>query len=148
MATQQTSLEFSRNAARAQADADLQSALEKLQRDTRLARPVVTGRLPEFEALRDRAVAIKNHTLAHLDHYLEQFETNVTEAGGHVHWCNDAGDAREVGGDGVDVVHVHGQGVVGLLADLERRAGRRWAQDRVARLERGIEIACDESAGA
>ena len=89
------SLEFSKNAARARADADLQSALEKLQRDTRLARPVVTGRLPEFEALRDRAVAIKNHTLAHLDHYLETFEANVTDAGGHVHWCNDAGDARE-----------------------------------------------------
>jgi len=95
MADQQTSLEFSRNVARAQSDADLQSALEKLQRDTRLARPVITGRLPEFEALRDRAVAIKNHTLAHLDHYLEQFETNVTEAGGHVHWCNDAAGARD-----------------------------------------------------
>jgi L-lactate dehydrogenase complex protein LldF len=95
MTTQQTSLEFSRNADRALADADLQSALEKLQRDSRLARPVITGRLPEFEALRDRAVAIKNHTLAHLDHYLEQFETNVTEAGGHVHWCNDDAGARD-----------------------------------------------------
>ena len=91
----QTSLDFSQNAARAQADADLQSALAKLQRDTRLARPVVTERLPEFEELRDRAVAIKNHTLAHLDHYLEAFEANVTDAGGHVHWCNDASDARE-----------------------------------------------------
>lgn len=92
---QLTSLNFSKNAARAQADADLQSALAKLQRDTRLARPVVTGRLPEFEDLRDRAVAIKNHTLAHLDHYLEEFEANVTDAGGHVHWCNDAAEARE-----------------------------------------------------
>ncbi|MFT5485489.1 MAG: L-lactate dehydrogenase complex protein LldF [Paracoccaceae bacterium] len=91
----QTSLDFSKNAARAQADADLQSALAKLQRDTRLARPVITGRLPEFEDLRDRAVAIKDHTLAHLDHYLEAFEANVTDAGGHVHWCNDAGGARE-----------------------------------------------------
>ena len=93
--THQTSLEFSKNAARAQADSDLQSALEKLQRDTRLARPVITGRLPEFEALRDRAVAIKNHTLAHLDHYLETFEANVIDAGGHVHWCNDSSDARD-----------------------------------------------------
>lgn len=90
-----TSLDFSKNAARAQADADLQSALAKLQRDTRLARPIITGRLPEFEDLRDRAVAIKNHTLAHLDHYLEKFEANVVEAGGHVHWCNDAVDARK-----------------------------------------------------
>ena len=92
---QQSSLDFSKNAARAQADADLQSALAKLQRDTRLARPGITGRLPEFEDLRDRAVAIKNHTLANLDYYLEAFEANVIDAGGNVHWCNDAGDARE-----------------------------------------------------
>jgi len=90
-----SSLEFSRNAARAQADAGLQAALEKLQRDTRTSRPAVTGRLPEFEDLRDRAVAIKNHTLAHLDHYLEQFEANVIDAGGKVHWCSDADGARE-----------------------------------------------------
>ena len=90
-----SSLEFSRNARRAQADADLQAALEKLQRDTRTSRPAVTGRLPEFEDLRDRAVAIKNHTLAHLDHYLEQFEANVIDAGGKVHWCSDADGARE-----------------------------------------------------
>ena len=88
------SLRFSDNAARAQADANLQAALEKLQRDTRTSRPVVTGRLPEFEDLRDRAVAIKNHTLANLDHYLEKFEGNVTNAGGTVHWCADADYAR------------------------------------------------------
>ena len=89
------SLRFSENAARAKADANLQAALAKLQRDTRTSRPVVTGRLPEFEALRDRAVAIKNHTLAHLDHYLEQFEANLQAAGGHVHWCSDADAARD-----------------------------------------------------
>ena len=89
------SLRFSDNAAQAQADANLQAALEKLQRDTRNSRPIVTGRLPEFEDLRDRAVAIKNHTLAHLDHYLEEFEANVSDAGGTVHWCGDADDARQ-----------------------------------------------------
>jgi len=88
------SLSFSDNAARAQADANLQAALEKLQRDTRTSRPIITARLPEFEDLRDRSVAIKNHTLAHLDHYLEEFEGNVTNAGGKVHWCADADDAR------------------------------------------------------
>ena len=31
-------------------------------------------RLPEFEALRDRARDIKNHALANLDFYLEEFE--------------------------------------------------------------------------
>jgi L-lactate utilization protein LutB len=31
------------------------------------ARAAAVARLPEFDALRDRAVEIKNHTLAHLD---------------------------------------------------------------------------------
>jgi L-lactate dehydrogenase complex protein LldF len=92
---QGTSLSFSANAARAQADADLQSALDKLQRDTRTGRPAIIARLPEFEALRDRAVAIKDHTLENLDHYLEKFEANVIDAGGHMHWCEDAAAARE-----------------------------------------------------
>ena len=53
-------------------------------------------RLPEFEALRDAAVDIKNHTLAHLDVYLERYEAKVIESGGTVHWCADAADARDV----------------------------------------------------
>jgi len=53
-------------------------------------------RLPEFEALRDSARDIKNHTLAHLDLYLEAYEKRVTEAGGHVHWARDAEEARQI----------------------------------------------------
>ena len=36
--------------------------------------PAVAAKLPEFEALRDSARDIKNHTLAHLDLYLEKYE--------------------------------------------------------------------------
>ena len=53
-------------------------------------------RLPEFEALRDSARDIKNHTLAHLDLYLEAYERKVTEAGGHVHWARDAEEAQQI----------------------------------------------------
>ncbi len=53
------------------------------------------SRLPEFEELRDEAVAIKRHTLANLDFYLESFERNVEAAGGKVHWCRDAAEASE-----------------------------------------------------
>ena len=35
---------------------------------------------------------IKEHTLTHLDHYLELFEANATRPGTYVHW---AGDAEE-----------------------------------------------------
>ena len=60
-------------------------------------------------------------------------------------WERDAWDTRQVGGDGVDVVHVHLQRVIGHLADLERRAGRCRAEDRIARLERGVKVPGDET---
>ena len=89
------SMRFSDNAVRAQADANLQAALAKLQRDARAGRASVAERLPEFERLRDRAADIRNHALAHLDRYLERFETNLRAAGGVVHWCEDADAARD-----------------------------------------------------
>ena len=52
--------------------------------------------LPEFDALRDRARDIKNHTLDHLDLYLEAYEAKVMASGGHVHWAETAEDARQI----------------------------------------------------
>ena len=52
-------------------------------------------RLPEFDALRDRARDIKDRTLAHLDSYLEAWETAATAAGVQVHWARDGAEARE-----------------------------------------------------
>ena len=52
-------------------------------------------RLPEFDRLRDAARDIKDHTLAHLDLYLEAYEAKVRGAGGQVHWCPSAEDARQ-----------------------------------------------------
>ncbi len=57
-------------------------------------RAAAAERLPEFEALRDSARDIKDHTLAHLDLYLEAYERRVVEAGGHVHYARDAEEAR------------------------------------------------------
>ena len=37
--------------------------------------------LPDYQALRDHANQIKKHTIEHLDHYLEQLETNRNRAG-------------------------------------------------------------------
>src|SRR5205823_4382648 len=36
------------------------------------------------------------HTLAHLDQYLEQLEASVHKLGGHVHWAASAEDARRI----------------------------------------------------
>ena len=40
--------------------------------------------------------AIKDHTLANLDTYLLRLEENVTGAGGHVHWAQDATEANAI----------------------------------------------------
>jgi len=46
--------------------------------------------VPEWEELRGRAAAIKQHTLSRLAEYLEQFEARATALGAVVHWAGDA----------------------------------------------------------
>lgn len=46
--------------------------------------------LPEWEELRDRASAIKRHTITHLADYLEQFSAQLESRGVTVHWAKDA----------------------------------------------------------
>ncbi len=89
-----TSAQFKDNVSHALADAGLQKALanSKPQFQSRRARAVAA--LPEFEALRDIGRDIKNHTLANLDFYLETYAANVERAGGQVHWCATADEAR------------------------------------------------------
>ncbi|MFM2042333.1 MAG: hypothetical protein RLY86_909 [Pseudomonadota bacterium] len=87
---------FPENARRALADADLARALARFRTGFPLRRARAVAALPEFEALREAGRAIKDHTLAHLDLYLERFEAQVTAAGGHVHWAADAGEARAI----------------------------------------------------
>jgi L-lactate dehydrogenase complex protein LldF len=86
---------FKEAAAKGLANADLQRALLKLKNEFRAKRVQAVNRLPEFEALRDEAKALKDHVLANLDFYLERFEANVVARGGRVHWCADAATARE-----------------------------------------------------
>ncbi len=89
-----TSSAFKENAHRALGDAGLQRALARSGTSFIARRAAAVANLPEFETLRDTARDIKNHTLAHLDFYLEEYERNVLAAGGQVHWCADADEAR------------------------------------------------------
>ena len=73
----------------------MQVALTKMKTGFVDRRSEARAKLPEFDQIRDQARDIKNHTLAHLDYYLERFERKVTEQGGHVHWCTTAEDARQ-----------------------------------------------------
>ncbi len=59
--------------------------------------------VPDWEALRERAAAIKAHTLSRLSDYLEEFERNATRLGAVVHWARDGEE--------------HNRAVHGLLAE-------------------------------
>src|SRR3984885_2593265 len=52
--------------------------------------------IPEWEELRELASKIKEHTLTHLDQYLEEFEANATKRGAHVHWAMDAAEHNAI----------------------------------------------------
>ena len=84
---------FKENARTALADPQLKRALAHVKVGFIAKRAKAAAKLPEFEALRDQSRDIKDHTLAHLDLYLERYETKLTEAGGQVHWCATAADA-------------------------------------------------------
>src|SRR5436190_2514284 len=91
---QPTSHAFPANARTGLADATLQRALGLARTGFPARRRQAIERLPEFEALRDEGKAIKDHTLAHLDFYLERYEAKVTASGGVVHWARNAEEAR------------------------------------------------------
>src|SRR5271166_2201317 len=90
-----TTSKFKENAHEALTDARLQGALVHA-RNFSVRRAEAAARLPEFEALRDSARAVKDHTLAHLDLYLEAYERKVIESGGQVHYAQDAEEARRI----------------------------------------------------
>jgi L-lactate dehydrogenase complex protein LldF len=90
-----TTPRFKENVHEALGDRRLQRALRHVDHFM-IRRAAAVERLPEFEALRDSARAIKDHTLAHLDLYLQAYERKVTESGGHVHYAHNAAEANEI----------------------------------------------------
>ena len=67
--------------------------------------------MPDWEQLRQAASDIKAHTLAHLDHYLLQFERNLEQAGGKVHWARDADEANKIA---ISLIRHYGGDAAGL----------------------------------
>jgi L-lactate dehydrogenase complex protein LldF len=96
MTVHSTSPQFKQNAARALNDVQLQKALGNVKQGFIDKRRMAADKLPEFEALRDAARDIKNHTLEHLDLYLEAYEEKVKASGGHVHFARNADEARDI----------------------------------------------------
>lgn len=96
MTIHNTTPQFKANAHAALGDAQLQKAMGNVRVKFIAGRAQAAARLPEFEALRDSARDIKNHTLAHLDLYLEAYEQAVIKAGGHVHYARTSEEANAI----------------------------------------------------
>jgi L-lactate dehydrogenase complex protein LldF len=91
-----TTPQFKQNSRDALANPNIQRAMSHAQSGFVDKRSKAAAKVPEFEALRDAARDLKNHTLANLDLYLERYEQNVIAHGGHVHWAETAEDAQRI----------------------------------------------------
>jgi len=83
-----TARNFKSQAILALRNASLQQALARTKSHFIDKRLNAVKALPEFDSLRQRGREIKEHTLAHLDFYLEYFEKQVIAQGGQVHWAD------------------------------------------------------------
>jgi L-lactate dehydrogenase complex protein LldF len=88
-----TSETFDQNAREALRDPVLHGALRYLADNFRVRREVAMASVDDWEGLRNRARAIKDETLLHLDTYLETFAANAEKAGAKIHWARDAAEA-------------------------------------------------------
>ena len=91
-----SSRSFSANARAALQDQVLQQALGKARSGFVDKRRAAVQALPEFDRLKQAGREIKEHSLAHLDLYLERFEAQVQAQGGQVHWARDGAEARRI----------------------------------------------------
>ncbi len=89
-----TTKEFRSAASRAMADVRLQQAHEVVYNGFHRARLAAAGDTENWEAQRDLGKAIKDHTIANLDYYLDMLATNVEKNGGKVYFAHDAADAN------------------------------------------------------
>jgi L-lactate dehydrogenase complex protein LldF len=87
---------FRENAKAALADTHLRGALKNATSLFGERRREAAASLPNWEALRSEARAIKDDTLLHLDRYLEEFVQNAESRGAKVHWARDAVEANTI----------------------------------------------------
>lgn len=91
----QTSLDFSTNAASAIKDGALRKAMRNAT-DTFGAKRTVAMESVDFDALREKASAIRMEVLDNLPAYIERFTAQATKAGASVHQAADATSANTI----------------------------------------------------
>src|SRR5204863_225809 len=87
---------FEAGARAALSDAQLRGALRHATTLFAEKRRAAMATAPDWEGARDRARAIKDETLLHLDRYLDQFTGNAERAGARTHWARDDAEACEI----------------------------------------------------
>ncbi|NVK32432.1 MAG: iron-sulfur cluster-binding protein [Gammaproteobacteria bacterium] len=121
-------MHFVPNARAAIKDQNLQKALGHIAEGFVGKRAKAVGVIENWQAIREQAAIVKNHTLEHLDHYLAQYEAAVTARGGVVHYADDAEEAcriidqicKDVGAKSVTKGKSMVSEEVGLNAHLEK----------------------------
>ena len=90
--------QFSAASVAAIKDPKLRRALDRVASGFEVARlDRIEEVTPEvWDVWKQQARDIKVHTLEHLDYYLDLLYTNVTAAGGHLHFAKDADQANEI----------------------------------------------------
>jgi L-lactate dehydrogenase complex protein LldF len=91
-----TTQTFPMAAKSAMKDAQLRRNVHHATEVIQAKRARVVGEMLDWQELREAGRQIRQHTMEHLDFYLQEFETNCTRAGGVVHWANDAEEARRI----------------------------------------------------
>ncbi|MFR0355494.1 LutB/LldF family L-lactate oxidation iron-sulfur protein [Streptomyces sediminimaris] len=118
-------------------DETLRGNLRHATHTIRAKRAKAVAEVSDWAALREAGKRIKDHTLRHLDRYLEQLEESVTAAGGTVHWAADADEANRIVADLVkatgesEVVKVKSMATqeIGLNEALEAEGIRAYETD-------------------
>ncbi len=87
---------FERNVETALADDVVRAAIDNAATKKIDARAAAVAEVDNFEALRDLARDIKQHTVENLDRYLDQFIASVESLGGRVHLARTADDANRI----------------------------------------------------
>jgi L-lactate dehydrogenase complex protein LldF len=89
---------FQSSAPGALSDEQLRRNLKKATTTIRGKRANVAGEMPDWEALRTTAGAVKRDVLNNLDEYLDQLEERVSQAGGVIHRARDGVEATSIVG--------------------------------------------------
>jgi L-lactate dehydrogenase complex protein LldF len=91
-----TSMHFKATASTKLTNANLQSALRRLQGNFVRGRADRVAELGNYEEIRSAAAAIRDRALADLGVYLEEFERNAVARGAVVHWAETRQDVNRI----------------------------------------------------